>query len=299
MDFFGNKWLKTEKTILIFGKKCLSHFRKPRFYFFSNFSVGATTNFSTNYSNWLELFPGIRPKLTTLNVNLLMPIIREILLGFGTSSATSNALRTLLSQSTDPANKSNCDGYTSNMVGLILGGVEELRAFLPNTYKCVIAKRRGFVRIALETGASLVPAISFGENSIYETVDLSGPIGRRIKHFCKQYFNINLVIPNGRGIFQENFGPIPTKHPITTVIGAPIPVKKNPNPSTVEIERIHKLFCIRLIELFERNKSKYVENYEHVHLEIIWLWTTCCEIKRMLWHWILVKCVHVVNFIRI
>lgn len=211
------------------------------------------------------MFPGIRPKLTTLNVNLLMPIIREILLSFGTSSATSNALKTLLNQSNDPIAESNRDGYTSNMVGLIVGGIDEARAFTPNTYKCVVAKRRGFVRIALETGASLVPALSFGENSIYNEVDLSGPFGRLAKYWTKHFWNIDLMIPYGRGIF----GLLPIKHPITTVIGAPIHLKKTPNPSNEEIDRLHTLFCKKLNELFEMNKSKYVDDYESVHLEII------------------------------
>lgn len=45
----------------------------------------------------------------------------------------------------------------------MVGGVREAQVFAPNTYKFVCAKRRGFARVGLETGASLVPAISFGE----------------------------------------------------------------------------------------------------------------------------------------
>jgi len=33
----------------------------------------------------------------------------------------------------------------------------------------VLAKRKGFVRVALEAGASLVPVIFFGENDLYDT----------------------------------------------------------------------------------------------------------------------------------
>lgn len=111
----------------------------------------------------------------------------------------------------------------------------------------------------------MVPALSFGENSIYKEVDLSGLFGRLAKYWIKRFWNIDLVIPNGRGIF----GLIPFRRPITTVIGAPIHLKKTPNPSTDEIDQTHTLFCKQLNELFEMNKSKYVDNYESVHLEII------------------------------
>lgn len=226
-------------------------------------------NVATNCSKWPALFPGLRPKLTTLKCNLIMPGAREALLNSGLSAATENALKTLLNQSNDPADKSNRDGYTGNAVGLIAGGAREAMAFIPNTYKCAISKRRGFVRIAIQTGASLVPVISFGENNIYREVDLSGLFGRLAKYLFKRFLNTNLVIPSGRGIFQYNFGFIPIRHPVTTVVGAPIHVKKSPNPSKEEIERTYELFCTQLIGLFETHKSKYVENFENVRLEII------------------------------
>lgn len=72
-----------------------------------------------------------------------MPVQREIGLSVGLSAATESSLTTLLSQSNDPNDELNSDGYSSNGVGLICGGLLESKVPIPSYYKCVIAKRRG------------------------------------------------------------------------------------------------------------------------------------------------------------
>lgn len=199
-----------------------------------------------------------------------MPIVREILLSLGYASATESALKTLLTQSNDPNDEKNRDGFTSNGIALIAGGVREVYYAFPNNYKCALAKRRGFVRIALETGASLVPAISFGENDLYKEIDLSTGTGQGIIKYisetCK--YPISKIL-NGRGFLQHNFGLLPIRHPINTVIGAPIHLEKISNPSIELINQTHELFCTRLTELFETHKCKYVKNFEHIRLHIV------------------------------
>lgn len=232
------------------------------------YSMAAAANFGTNHSKWMQLFPKIRPKLTTLNINTLIPLTRELVLSCGVCSASANSLLTLLGQSNDPLNRSNRDSFTSNAVGLIVGGVREQTQTLPNTYRCAISRRRGFIRIAMQTGASLVPAISFGENNLYGV--------KRVKlGFWGKFLENKLgqTVPPlyfGRGFFQYSFGLLPRRHPITTVIGAPIHMKKTPNPSQDELNRNYELFCMRLNELFELHKSKYHPHSEEIHLEIIW-----------------------------
>lgn len=232
-------------------------------------SYGMATTFCTNHSKWPKLFPGIRSKCATLAINMITPVSRELSMSLGSCSASANSLTRVLTQSNDPKDKSNQDGYTANALSLVVGGAEESFYAIPNTYKFVLKNRKGFIKIALKTGASLVPAISFGENNIFEIIDHKpGSWGRFFQDKFKQLTKIAPVQFNGRGLFQYNFGLIPKRHPINIVIGAPI-LEKIPNPTQDDIDRVHKLFCEKLIELFETHKSKYVENSDKVHVEII------------------------------
>lgn len=175
-----------------------------------------------------------------------------------------------MTQSNDPNDATNRDGYTSNAVALIVGGAEESFYTHANSYKCVLKNRKGFVKIALRTGASLVPAISFGENNVYNIVEYQpGSWGWFIQHTVKRYTKVAPLLFNGRGYFQYNFGLIPKRRAINTVIGAPIHLTKIANPSNADVDRFHKQFCAELEELFETHKSKYVKNSEKVHLEIL------------------------------
>lgn len=202
-------------------------------------------------------------------MNVLWPVQREILLSMGISAASENSITTLLCQTNDPNDTLNRDGYTSNGVGLVIGGMGDQTYIYPDTYRCAISKRRGFVRIALKTGASLVPAISFGENNLYKIVDVTSSFLIRLGIGYKQPDRLYRVIPNGRGLFQTSFGLLPIRHPVTVVIGPPIQLTKTTNPSMDLINQTHELFCSRLKELFELHKHKYVKNSEQIHLEIV------------------------------
>lgn len=52
------------------------------------------------------------------------------------------------------------------------------------------------------------------------------------------------------------------------VVGTPLEVQKIDDPSKEEIEQLHQRFCNALEELFEKHKSKFVENHQSVKLKI-------------------------------
>lgn len=116
----------------------------------------------------------------------------------------------------------------------------------------------GFIKLAIETGSSIVPVISFGEVDIFDQVP-----NKMMRIFQKAFLNLTgvyLPILNGRGFFQYSFGLIPRRHAITTVIGAPIEVNKIESPIDKDIDDLHRKFIDGLIELFDQHKAKYCEN---------------------------------------
>lgn len=50
---------------------------------------------------------------------------------------------------------------------------------------------------------------------------------------------------------------MPLRRPITTVVGAPIPVLYNPEPTEEEVDALHGEYCRQLKLLFDTHKSKY------------------------------------------
>jgi hypothetical protein len=64
----------------------------------------------------------------------------------------------------------------------------------------VLNKRKGFVRIALQTGAKLVPVIGFGENELFD-VERPGPMRLWLNKWTKNLFGFTLPNPQGLGLF--------------------------------------------------------------------------------------------------
>lgn len=66
-------------------------------------------------------------------------------------------------------------------VVIVLGGAAEALDARPGQATLHLSRRKGFVRLALQTGAGLVPVFSFGENDLFEQVD--NPEGSRLRAF--------------------------------------------------------------------------------------------------------------------
>ncbi|UJR08480.1 hypothetical protein I4U23_012747 [Adineta vaga] len=203
-NYFPLKLIKTEdldsNRNYIFG-----------FHPHGSFSFGALGNFGTEATGFSTLFPSIRPHLMLLHLQFLFPFTREILLRLGACCVSKESCEYFL----------NGNQGKGHALVIVIGGAREMYLTENDTMKLYLKKRKGFVTLALKHGASLVPVISFGENELYQRTN------------C---FNL---IPNGIVWGRFLFGHIPLRRPVFTVVGKPIHVNQNVNPSIEDIDQLH------------------------------------------------------------
>lgn len=148
-----------------------------------------------------------------------------------------------------------------------MGGAQEALNARPGNYRFVVKNRKGFVKIALETGASLVPVISFGETEILDQPsNAPGTKMRAYQSFVKKWTGIAPIFVYGQGFTEGSPGMLPYRRPITTVVGKPIDVEKVEQPNRDDIDRLHERFTAEIRELFDSNKSKYLKNWSEIEL---------------------------------
>lgn len=166
--------------------------------------AGPFNSLASPFSEFSKLYPKFKVRLVILHQHFFIPLLREIALGTGGISASVKSMNYTLSRPEG--------GY---ITVLMPGGAVEAYNSKPGQYKLVLKKRKGFVKMALRNGTSLVPVLSFGEPELFDQVE--GKTLRKIQEFIRKYVGLAPVIFSGRGFFQYSFGVIPQRRTITTV----------------------------------------------------------------------------------
>ena len=217
-------------------------------------SLGTVANFGTEANDFSEIFPGITPHLMTLKANFCWPLTREYNLSYGLCVSSKRSFQWILN------NRGACKKRGQACV-VVVGGAQESLDVQPGKYSLTILNRKGFIKMALTTGAHLVPVFSFGENDLYKTYSYEkGSKLRYIQEKFKKLTSFTLPIISGRGIFNYSFGILPHRRPVTTVVGKPIRVTKIEKPTDEEINKLHKIYVNDLIKLFNDYKNLHNEN---------------------------------------
>ncbi|KAI6219016.1 hypothetical protein M3Y99_01679100 [Aphelenchoides fujianensis] len=200
----------------------------------------------TNGTGFASKFPGVQPHAASLASQLYYPFRREIVAALGVISASAKGICHVLSRPNG-----------GNAVCLVVGGAEEALDAHPSNYSLVLSKRKGFIKLALREGSSLVPVYSFGENHMFKQVD--NPRGSPLREFqstFKKRVGVSPVSLLGHEHLRRPLRLVAAKESVDH-IGSPIHVPKTPEPTQEQIDGLHAKYVAALVDLFETHKHRY------------------------------------------
>jgi 2-acylglycerol O-acyltransferase 2 len=215
-------------------------------------SHGAWAAFATEALGFAEKFPGITNSLLTLDSNFRIPLYREYVLAAGVRSVSKESIVNILSKG-GPNGEGMGRGVT-----IVIGGARESLEAQPGQLRLILKERKGFVKIAVRTGADLVPVLAFGENNLYDQLrPREHPLVHKLQMFVLKVWKFTLPFLHGRGIFNYDVGLMPYRRPLNVVVGAPIKVAQAPAVDPAEINRLHDLYVAELQKLWDRYKDEF------------------------------------------
>lgn len=213
------------------------------------FGISPMTHFGTDATGFTKVFPGIMVHLLGHSAIFRIPFFREWCLAHGHGSVDRRGCLGLLRR--------------GRSIALAPGGAKESLESTPGTMRLVLRNRRGFAKLALETGAALVPVLAFGENELYSTVQFApGTWCRAFQEAFQRRFGFVLPLFCGRA-----WAPLlPKRQHVATVVGAPLrpkgPAAPPPGGFAVEpaaeaVAAFHQEYLDALRALFEEHKAKF------------------------------------------
>lgn len=190
--------------------------------------------FISELGNFSGIFPGLRyPRMVMASVLFKIPVLRDLLLSYGAVDASKRTLVKVFEHGED--------------VLIVPGGSQEVLLSQPGHDTVYLERRKGFLKLALEQGADVVPTYTFGCNDAYSQVQnrTFRRVMSRIVSAC------GFVIPLYWGIWGT---PVPYRTKQTMVVGDPIRVERT-EPTQEKIDALHARYKEELLKLYERNKA--------------------------------------------
>lgn len=188
----------------------------------------------------------LRSTVHTMTVNFRIPAWREWLLVLGFCDVERKTLIRCMRE--DP------DTTLGHISVLVPGGAAESVYCTEATL--TLKHRKGFVKIAVETGCHLVPVYTFGETKLYKPWTRNRRVLSILQRLQKA-LGIGTPLVCGRGVFNYGFGMLPHREMLTTVVGKPIPVARCVDPETGKapadvVDRVHQQYVDALTDLYQR-----------------------------------------------
>lgn len=113
-----------------------------------------------------------------------------------------------------------------------------------------LRSRLGFVRLAMQNGASIVPVFAFGQGQTYKWYRPDFfRILKRIVHKVSRMMGVAPIAMWGRG-----FTPLPLRVPLTVVVGKPIVLPQASRPDDDTLRQYLDKYMLELQQLYDRHK---------------------------------------------
>ena len=185
-------------------------------------------------SQWQVLLPDIFACPLSASVVHHVPIIRDILQWLGVREVSrksfENALRSGQSVVLVPGGQAEMIESQS--------GIKQMRLY---------TRHRGFLRLAMQHGVSVVPILSMKEPEIMDNVRWPS-----VQRWTVRKFHI----PFPHFPYGWAYLPIPRPVPLTIVVGQPIPLKCTADPTEAQLNAVHKQYFDQVSHLYEKYKEE-------------------------------------------
>ncbi|KAF3318281.1 diacylglycerol O-acyltransferase 1, variant 4 [Orbilia oligospora] len=199
-----------------------SNFRLP---FYREYLIGMGLG-SVSRKSCEGLLGGVPGEVSEADVHLTIwdraPKVFRKRKGFVSGSATPLTASTTVMNGTQPNGRIVLDGEKPAMkkgqgITIVIGGAQESLFAKPGNM--TLKMRKGFLRVAVRTGAHLVPVLSFGENDLFDQlIPEKTSWVHKFQILVKKVFGFTIPLFHARGIFNYDVGLVPYRVPVNTVV---------------------------------------------------------------------------------
>ena len=179
-------------------------------------------------------------KIVSHSIYHVLPIIKDISRFNNSIPANFDVMRSNLEE--------------GNRVSVMVGGVREMMETEENVLNLTLKSRKGVFRLALISGAPLVPILTYNESKLFPVVKI--PMLDSINKFLYSYFHIAVPITSITAL--QNWVNL-YSHPldiVPTYVGSPISVEKIESPTEKDINDLQKKYIKAVEDLFESTKPE-------------------------------------------
>lgn len=159
-----------------------------------------------------------------------IPVLRQVFLDLGIVVAHPETGQALLEQ--------------GEIVTIMPGGAREAFKSSRERYRLMWKRRKGYVRLAIQTGSPIIPAICIGNDEMYHVFFDGYHLSERI--FGKEAL-LPITLPVG-------IGPLPLPAKLTHYVGKPVRTRYRPEDAEdpQKVDRLHRRVVRAMQELLHR-----------------------------------------------